>query len=117
MSEDPALLEHIRDAAHRIVEYTAAGQDAFFREPMRQDAVIRNIEIIGEAVKNLSAPLRVSHPDVPWKDIARMRDKLIHHYLGVKLQMVWRAVVDDVPALLKRVESIRDSLPTPAAAP
>jgi uncharacterized protein with HEPN domain len=57
-----------------------------------QDAVIRNLEIIGEAVKNLPAELTDKYPEIPWKNIAGMRDRLIHHYFGVNLKMVWGVV-------------------------
>ena len=86
MIEDRALLLHIRDAARKILIYTAPGRESFFADEMRQDAVIRKFEIIGEAAKNLSEDFRRSHAEVPWREIARMRDKLIHHYFGVKIR-------------------------------
>jgi uncharacterized protein with HEPN domain len=85
-------LLHIRDATQRIVEYTRGGREAFLASPMTQDAVVRNLEIIGEAVKNLSESLRTGHAEIPWKRIAGMRDKVIHEYFGVNLQLVWEAV-------------------------
>ena len=63
---------------------------------MVQDAVVRNVEIIGEAVKNLSEPLKSSHPEVPWKRLAGMRDKMIYEYFGVNLQLVWEVVERDL---------------------
>jgi len=71
-----------------------------------QDGAIRQIEIIGEATKNLSKELRESHPKVPWQDIAGMRDKLIHHYFGVDMEEVWLTARDDVPILKAQVENI-----------
>jgi uncharacterized protein with HEPN domain len=67
-----------------------------------QDAVIRNLEIIGEAVKNLPAELTDKYPEIPWKNIAGMRDRLIHHYFGVNLKMVW-GVVENRPEDLNQV--------------
>ena len=64
-----------------------------------QDGVIRQFEIIGEATKNLSVALKARHPDIPWKDFAGMRDKLIHQYFGVDLAAVWETVVYDLPPL------------------
>ena len=76
MKDDKVYLAHIRDAIQRIESFTSGGRDKFFIDPMVQDAVIRNLEIIGEAVKGLSDELRTANPDVPWKQIAGMRDVL-----------------------------------------
>jgi uncharacterized protein with HEPN domain len=73
---------------------------------MVQDAVIRNLEVIGEAVKGLSDDLRSANPDVPWKQIAGMRDVLIHHYFGVKLETDWQVVIDHLPPLRDRVRQL-----------
>jgi len=71
-----------------------------------QDAVARNLEIIGEAVKNLSPGLRTRHPAVPWQQIAGLRDVLIHQYFGVNLELVWQVVEHRLPELRKHVESL-----------
>jgi uncharacterized protein with HEPN domain len=73
---------------------------------MVQDAVIRNLEVIGEAVKGLSDDLRSANRDVPWKQIAGMRDVLIHHYFGVKLETVWQVVIEHLPPLHRRVQGL-----------
>jgi uncharacterized protein with HEPN domain len=112
VKDDRAYLLHIRDAIDRILAYTAGGRDAFFADPKTQDAVIRNIEIIGQATKNLSSTVKESHPDVPWKKIAGMRDKMIHEYFGVSLRMVWEAVEHDIPAFRKQVLGILSALPS-----
>jgi len=106
VKDDQAYLAHIRDSIARIDSYTSGGRDEFFNEPMVQDAVIRNLEIIGEAVKQLSTDLRTAHPQLPWKQIAGMRDVLIHHYFGVKLEAVWQVVVADLPALQELVKRL-----------
>ncbi len=85
-----AYLEHVRDAVRAVLEYTAEGKAAFFASRMMQDAVVRNLEVIGEAVKGLDAETRARAPQVPWRRIAGMRDVLIHHYFGVDLEVVWR---------------------------
>ena len=85
-------LAHIRDAILAIREYTSEGKDAFGRDRKTQDAVIRNLEIIGEAVKNLPSELTERYPGIPWKNIAGMRDRLIHHYFGVNMKLVWAVV-------------------------
>ena len=110
MNEDRAYLGHIRDCIRNITDDTQAGRDAFFADRRIQDAVIRNLEVIGEAVKNLSAGLKEDHPAVPWKQIAAMRDVLIHHYFGVKLDMVWQVVAMHLPSLKTEVDRMLGDL-------
>lgn len=71
-----------------------------------QDAVIRRIEVIGEAAKNLSGEFRREHKEVPWSKITGTRDKLIHHYFGVDLDLTWKIVKKEIPDLKKKLESI-----------
>ncbi|HEY4234141.1 MAG TPA: DUF86 domain-containing protein [Lacipirellulaceae bacterium] len=106
MKEDRIYLAHVRDAIERIDVYTSDGHDSFLTSPMIQDAVIRNLEVIGEAVKGLSEDLRLANPDIPWAQIAGMRDVLIHHYFGVKLEIVWQVIVDHLPQLRGRVDQL-----------
>jgi uncharacterized protein with HEPN domain len=106
VKEDRIYLAHIRGAIERIEAFTSGGRDKFLADPMVQDAVIRNLEVIGEAVKGLSEDLRAAHPDVPWRQIAGMRDVLIHHYFGVKLETVWQVVADHVPPLSRRIRQL-----------
>ena len=106
MKDDRAYLLHIRDAATRILSYTAQGQAAFVAGEQMQDATIRNLEIIGEAAKSLSETTRSRRPDIPWRQIAGMRDKLIHQYFGVNLELVWRTVEIEIPRLKQAVEEL-----------
>ena len=111
MSKDPQVyLAHIRDAIRQIREYTEAGKDAFFQDRKTQDAVIRNLEIIGEAVKQLPVDLTRKHESIPWKDITGMRDRLIHHYFGVNLKLVWGVVENRLAALESVIDEEIDSL-------
>jgi uncharacterized protein with HEPN domain len=105
LKDDRVYLLHIRDAVARVLDYTALGSDHFFSDPKTQDAVVCNIEIIGEAVKRLSEGWKAQHSGVPWKTIAGMRDRLIHEYFGVNLQLVWKAVTDDLPQSRRIVDS------------
>lgn len=104
MKKDPQVfLAHIIDAIACIRDYTKDGETAFFADRKTQDAVIRNLEIIGEAVKQLPPELTARHPGIPWKDVAGMRDQLIHHYFGVNLKLVWGVVANRLEALLGAV--------------
>lgn len=106
MKDDRIYLLHIRDAIRQIVEYTATGKDGFLADRKTQDAVVRNLEIIGEATKRVSPGLKAAHPGVAWKPIAGMRDKLIHDYFGVNVQLVWDVVDRDLPALYEKVVAL-----------
>lgn len=87
---DSELVDDIVGAIEKIQRYvTGKTYEDFLRDSMIQDAVVRNLEIIGEAVKGLSADFRKKHKAVKWQDIAGMRDRLIHHYAGVNWSIVW----------------------------
>jgi len=105
--DDTVYLTHIIDAVQQIMSYTE-GMDynKFKTERMAQDAVIRQFEIIGEAAKNVSLEFRILHRDLPWRDLAGFRDKLIHQYFGVDLATVWRSVEVDVPILLEELRRL-----------
>ncbi len=108
MSErDKVYLKHILDAVGNIENYTRHfSEKEFQKNKMVQDAVIRNLEIIGEATKHLSAVFRKSYKTIEWKKIAGMRDVLIHDYLGVDIDKVWAVVQNKLPGLKKSIEKI-----------
>jgi hypothetical protein len=87
------------EALRRIREYTACGEAAFRSDTRTQDAVIRNFEILGEAAKRVSDQPRQAAPEIPWKQAAAMRDKLIHDYFGVSLDVVWDTASVQAPQL------------------
>lgn len=114
MSNAPDPTDYLRDIAENAAKAEAftAGVDfdEFLANEMRAYATIRALEIIGEAVKQVPAELRDKYPEIPWRAIAKMRDKLIHHYFGVNLGVVWKTVTEDIPPLKQVVEHILQEL-------
>ena len=104
MKDDTLYLRHILDAIGRILSYTAAGREAFRLKT--QDAVIRNLQVIGEAAKKVSEGTRSSHPAVPWKDMAGIRDRVVHDYFGISLEIVWDVVENHLPPLRDKIVAI-----------
>lgn len=99
---DVVYLRHILDAIARIQEYLdGVSEDEFYQKHLVQDGVIRQLEIIGEAAKQVSRETRESVSTIPWKDMAGMRDKLIHDYFGVDLEQVWLTATGDIPEIEK----------------
>ena len=98
--KDGELVEDIGEAVERVRRYTRGmSYESFLKDTMVQDAVVRNLEIIGEAAKGLSADFRKKHKDIRWQDIAGMRDRLIHHYTGVNWSIVWNVIQTKLPEL------------------
>jgi uncharacterized protein with HEPN domain len=109
MTRDLVYLDHIREAIERITAYSATGREEFFRNRMAQDAVIRNFEIIGEAVRHLSDGVKDRRPGIPWRRVAGFRNVLIHDYMNVDNKEVWNIIETHLPALRKAVEELLKS--------
>ena len=89
MSDDQVYLRHILDAIEKIESYVSVGRDVFISTSHWQDATIRQLEIIGEATKNISNDFRERYLQIPWKKLAGVRDRLIHNYFGVNNDIIW----------------------------
>ena len=100
-------LSDIQEAVRRATVYTdGMTYELFQMDTKTQDAEIRNLEVIGEAVKNLSIEFRNQYPNVPWKSMAGVRDRLIHHYFGVDFEIVWNIVIEELPDVAMKIETI-----------
>lgn len=107
MKKDNAYLKDILDAISDIEVFIANITEAeFYKNKEKKYAVVRALEIIGEAAKNLSKEVRAKHKEIPWKDIAGMRDKLIHWYFGIKWELVWETVKNKIPELKNQLLKI-----------
>jgi uncharacterized protein with HEPN domain len=101
------FLEDIRDGCRKIVLWTKdVGRDAFFEDDMRFDAVMRNLQVLGEAVKYLPLELRAQHAEVPWRRVAGFRDVVTHFYFGPNDGMVWDIVTNHVPRLGEQIDRV-----------
>jgi uncharacterized protein with HEPN domain len=107
IKDDLAYIEHILDCIRKINEFSnGLSLQEFKTNEMAQDAIIRNIEIIGEASKKISKDTKQTSHKIPWKEIAGMRDKLIHDYLGVDVTVIWNTIHQDIPMLEKLLGEI-----------
>ena len=111
MKKDPQIfLKHILESIEWIEKDTEGMQkDDFLKNVPIQDAVIRRIEIVGEAIRNLPPDIKEENKDVSWQDIMDMRNKIIHEYFGVDLELVWVVVKKDTPELKEKIEEILSS--------
>ena len=99
-------LDNIKECIENIEIYTSEGEEAFKQSRLIQDAVIRNLEIIGEATKRLPETFRAKYTQVPWKTMAGLRDVLIHDYLKVDINRVWKIIEINLPELKIQIEII-----------
>ncbi|MBU3925782.1 DUF86 domain-containing protein [Patescibacteria group bacterium] len=105
-------LDYINDIIDSIASIERFINDIDFKNFKNDEktiyAVIRALEIIGESAKNISEDIKKKHPEIPWKNISGMRDKLIHEYFGVNKNVVWDTIKKDLPDLKEKIEKLRD---------
>ncbi|WP_319508792.1 DUF86 domain-containing protein [uncultured Methanolobus sp.] len=111
MKDPEVFLMHIMDSIEKIEDFTNdKTKEDFLEDIQLQDATIRRIEIIGEASKNIPDEFKTQYPAVPWSEMARTRDKLIHGYFGVDLQLTWDIIQYDLPELKEKMHQILEGL-------
>jgi uncharacterized protein with HEPN domain len=107
IKDNLVYLKHIRDSINKIYLYTGnITLEVFFENSMIHDAVIRQFEIIGEATNNITNDFRLKYETVPWKNMIALRNKVIHGYFGVNLNIIWDAVKEELPPLKKSIDEI-----------
>jgi uncharacterized protein with HEPN domain len=110
VKDDTFYLIHVAEEIDRIEKFTAGGQTEFFQSDLVQFAVLRSLQTLAESVKRLSAILKDGHPEVPWKDIIGLRNILVHDYLAIDADEVWKIVELDLPLLKRQIAVIRQEL-------
>lgn len=106
MKDDRERLRDIQEAIERIERYAARGKEVFERDELIQNWMVRHLQIIGEATRALSQDFRERHIDLPWSEIIGMRNILVHDYFGIDADVVWQAVIRDLPALKKKIQTV-----------
>jgi len=100
-------LEDIAESAELIENYiTDISEEEFNKDSEKQDAILHRIQIIGEAAKHIPDEYRAKWNEIPWKEIAGMRDIIVHEYFGITLAMIWKVAIQDIPILRKKVNEI-----------
>lgn len=101
------FLKDMRVAAQKIKRYTQTSTfESYRQDEQKIDATLHNLEIIGEAAKNVPQDIRASYPNIPWRNMARFRDVIAHHYFGINLETVWDIVENELPELLSELDSV-----------
>ena len=107
MKNDLLYLNHILESINAIIEFTTnQTHESFQKSRLLQSACLREIEVIGEAAKNISHSLKTTYPKIPWKLLSATRDKIIHHYFGIDTSIIWNIVKNDIPKLELQIREV-----------
>jgi len=104
--DDPLLLDMLLAARHASQHAHGLSRDSFLASKLHQDAVIRELQVLGEAAGRVSEEVRAEYPEIPWPQIVGLRNRLIHEYFRVKLDVVWDVVTEELPGLIEQLERI-----------
>ena len=108
MKDDKVFLQNILECIVKIETYTNSGKEEFMRSNLIQDAVIRNLEIIGEATKRVSQGIKEQHQEIPWRQMSGLSDVFIHDYMGISLKIVWNVVQNELLQLKIKIIELLD---------
>jgi uncharacterized protein with HEPN domain len=103
---DRFYIHYILEAIQRMETYTLEGKDKFFQSTLIQDAIIRNLEVIGEASKSVSNEFREKYSEVPWRNMTGLRDVLIHEYFRINLDIVWNVAAVELPKVKEKLQTV-----------
>ena len=111
MKQDEVFIRHILDEIDFLIDSSKGLEyEVLIKDETLKRAFVRSLEVIGEATKNISSQFRQKHPDIEWRELAGLRDKLIHRYFGVQWEIVWDVVKNQIPELKERIERILKEL-------
>ena len=108
MKDDRLYVIHILECIGQVEEYVTGGLDTFMESTLIQDAVMRNLQMVGESARSISEETKARHPEVDWRGIIGFRNVIVHHYFGVRLVRVWEVVEHNLPTLKTQIEAILD---------
>ena len=106
MTDDRTYLRHILQCIARIDEYVVGGESSFIESTLIKDAVMRNLQTLGESTRRISQVLKSDSPDIDWRGISRFRNVIVHDYLDISLDRIWEVIVRDLPVLKNQVEAL-----------
>jgi uncharacterized protein with HEPN domain len=108
VNKDSERLQKIFSCIQKIELFTKEGKDSFFADEMQQDAVLRNFQVMGDAIKDLTPEFKNAHPEVSWREPSRFRDRVTHDYLEVKMDIVWDTVEKHLPVFKAQIQKLLD---------